>query len=148
MTHSLQSFIPDELSNAADASSAQPFITDDSCEPWFCYDFRPFSVSAFAYILHSGPFLCNSAHPKYWVVEGSSDGSTWITFDTQSDNDDLNGPHRTKTFPLAARTHFSWIRIRQTGENHCGNFVFTFSYFDILASLIGSTYDIDSSRGN
>jgi hypothetical protein len=64
------------------------------------------SVSADAYLLRFGPFSRNSAHPKSSVVEGSSDGSTWITFDTQSDNDDLNGPHRTKTFPLDVQTFF------------------------------------------
>jgi hypothetical protein len=41
----------------------------------------------------------------------------------------------------------SWIRIRQTSENYCGNFVFAFSHFDILRSMIGSTYETDSSPG-
>ncbi|KAK8871571.1 hypothetical protein M9Y10_007304 [Tritrichomonas musculus] len=106
----------------------QFFETDDEPNSWICFEFKKHEVKPSGYIIRS---YCqdNEDHPKSWKLEASKDGQSWVTLDSQTDNDSLNGGGRVKLFPITSIEHknkpFKYLRIQQTGptwyshSSHC-----------------------------
>jgi hypothetical protein len=82
---------------------------------WICFDFKERSVAVSQYTLKSHPSLGHWFIS--WVIEGSSDGSSWRTLDTR-ETQDLNGQSIVKTYRCSngCTEFFRYIRMRHTGK--------------------------------
>jgi hypothetical protein len=81
---------------------------------WICINFKTRRVQVNHYSL-KGP--SNSCYPTDWVIEGSNDGSAWVTLDERH-TDGLIGLGRFETFACSSSTsseqHFRQVRWRMT----------------------------------
>ena len=87
-------------------------VTFDSATPTVEYQFpQPEKVSY--YTLTSGSV---AGDPEDWVVQGSSDGSTWTTLDTRT-GQTFADRLQTQDFQIADPRSFSYYRIMVTGDS-------------------------------
>jgi alpha-mannosidase len=54
--------------------------------------------------------------PKNWNFQGSDNGSSWTTLDTQS-NVDFSGRHETQAFPISNSTNYQMYRLQVTANS-------------------------------
>lgn len=84
--------------------------------------------------------LC-SEHLKSWVLEGSNDDSEWHQLDRKDDNEDLRHPglkymgRGQASFAVTEHGEYRFVRLRQTGENHEGNDVFSVRMMEFFGTL-------------
>jgi hypothetical protein len=122
--------------NAADLSANSLFHSLDEENPWLCYDFKDMIITPSHYSIRSRyNGVPGGNHPKYWIVEGSNDGSSWIELDQRINNSDLNAGNVTKTFPISNSSQIRYIRLRQLGKNHAGHLRLVISSFEIFGRL-------------
>jgi hypothetical protein len=126
---------PFESANICCAESRLSFCSIDAPNQWISYKFQGLSIQPSTYLLRSGSFPMNSAHPQSWLLEGSNDGMHWTELDSRQDNHDLNGPNLTAIFTIKKPGHFSQFRLQQTIPNHCGNNSLAISFFDIFGDI-------------
>jgi hypothetical protein len=117
--------------NALDPDTPSCFCSVNSPDQFLRVDL-PSEVTLTGYAIRSSAFCSGSAHPRNWVLESSTDGSAWTELHRRSDNADLNGCLRLFLYTFHGQSRARSVRIRQTGPNHCGNNVFSFSYFDLF----------------
>ena len=107
-------------------------------EPWFCIDFLKRRVVPSNYTFRSYAFGGkNYFHPKSWVVEISMDGKEWTVIDRRTDNQDLNGASKSKTFPVSREKtdECQYIRVRSEGPNHSGKYHLVCAGFEVFGTL-------------
>ena len=109
--------------NVVDLGSDSCFYSNDSPNSWICYDFGGRRVTPTSYSIRSHPYWGDENYPKSWVLEVSNDGSegSWKAVDSREDNNDLNDKLVTCNFAISAppSVAFRFVRLRQTGKNHC-----------------------------
>ncbi|KAK8871770.1 hypothetical protein M9Y10_007511 [Tritrichomonas musculus] len=95
--------------------------TQSQRNSWICFEFKKHEVIPSGYIIRSY-YTDNSHHLKTWKLEGSNDGQSWVTLDSQENNDSLNGGSRVHMFPINEHKDepFKYLRIQQTGPNWYG----------------------------
>ena len=117
-------------------SPKQYFTSKDEPNSWICYDFKRRRVVPTSYSIESCEYLPGDLHPKSWIFEGSNDGTegSWEIIDRRNDNDDLNYFDVTHNFSLEAQPcrGFRFLRLRQTGKNHCGSDTLAIVSFEIF----------------
>ena len=100
------------------------FITQNKPNSWICFEFKKHEVIPTGYIIRSF-YAENDHHPKTWKLEGSNDMDSWVTLDSQANNESLRGGSRVHLFPISNEEHkdkpFKYLRIQQTGPNWCNN---------------------------
>jgi hypothetical protein len=70
--------------------------------------------------------------PKDWVLQGSNDGSTWTTLDTQS-NQTFTERYQLKAYSVASPASYRYYRLNITANNGDGSFT-DLSELGLLAS--------------
>jgi hypothetical protein len=123
--------------NIADLQTDSNFGSSNLPNQWICYDFRDMRIRPTHYTIKSCfDARVNDTNLKQWIVEVSDDGSQWTDIDSREFNNDLNGPSQIRSFPVADGAVCRYIRLRQTGKNHCGNHFLAFSAFEIFGTLL------------
>ena len=124
--------------NAVDLESFSEFWSQDSPNSWICYDFGGLRVTLTSYTIKSADY---SYRPKSWVLEVSNDGSegSWAVVDSREDNEDLDDEYATRNFAISAPPSgaFRFVRLRQTGKNHCGNNQLVICGLELFGTLSG-----------
>jgi hypothetical protein len=98
------------------------WVSREMSNSWICFDFKEKSISLQHYTLKSGSLTDH--YFIQWAIEGSNDGRTWKSLDSQNTKD-LCGDFITKAYKCSASNQnefFRFIRMRQTGKNSIGNF--------------------------
>ena len=122
------SIISESASDIIDIGDAS-IITDDDPNSYIEFHFLKNEINPTGYVIQTGEW----SHLKNWKFEGSKDGNKWDLLDSQSDNYDLNGEYKSKSFEITKCTQkYSHFRLTQTGENHYGDNYLSLSYFDIF----------------
>ena len=126
------SIISESASDIIDIGDAS-IITDDDPNSYIEFHFPNHEINPTGYVIRTywrGPGDC---HLKNWKFEGSKDGNKWDLLDSQSDNYDLNGKYKSKSFEITKCTQkYSYFRLTQTGKNHNGDDYLYLTYFDIF----------------
>ena len=99
--------------------------SEDSPNSWICYDFGGLRVTPTSYTIFSCDSDPGGPHHKSWVLEVSLDGSkgSWKVVDSRENNSDLNDKCVIRNFAISAPQSeaFRFVRLCQTGKNHCGD---------------------------
>jgi hypothetical protein len=103
-----------DLQNGTDASH---FESRNEPNSWLCYDFKNMRITPTHYSILTYPAACNH-HPKSWCLEVSTNGQQWAEVHQCTDNDELNGANRVRTWQVAKPVESRFVRLRQTGKNH------------------------------
>jgi hypothetical protein len=82
--------------NVVDCAWASGYDSAIHPTSWVCIDFKFATDKMISYPVRS--LAGGELHLRGWVVEGSTDGENWITFDRRSQSDSLNGANATGTF--------------------------------------------------
>jgi hypothetical protein len=131
-----------EPKNVADIGVQSVFYTTSkTSSEWVQYDFKGMRIRPSHYTLRSVyNWGVNSYHPKNWVIEVSETGreSDWTEIDRQTNNADLNGPDKRKSFTILRSVGaVEFIRLRMTGPNHRGSDSLTLSDWELFGELHG-----------
>ena len=126
--------------NVVDLTSNSHFHSKGSPTPsWICFDFNERRVALTSYSIRSRDYGPGYEHPKSWVLEVSNDGSesSWKVVDSRENNSDLNDRLVTRHFALSAPQSgaFRFVRLRQTGKNHCGDDELQLSALELFGAL-------------
>jgi hypothetical protein len=133
------------ISASSDTTSNSKYLADrdwngswrsaNSAGSWIRFDFKRRTISVEHYTLKSG----DNYYPIAWEVEGSDDGSNWLSLDTKNVND-LVGSGVIRTYASSNLTnrknYFRFIQIRQTGANGSGDNLFALSGVEFFGSFI------------
>jgi hypothetical protein len=127
--------------NAADLTVTNSwFCSKNAADQWLAYDFQNLRIKPTAYSIRSyHGSQANGRHPKSWAIEVSLDGSRWTEIDRRENNSDLNGASLVNTFSVSESVECRFIRLRQIGLNHHGDYYLVFSSLEIFGHLIEST---------
>jgi hypothetical protein len=125
--------------NAVDLTGQNELITRGSTNSeWISYDFLDFRIILTHYSVRS---RCGSGkgsyHPLSWTFEGSADGSSWQSLDTQNNNHSLDEQNVVRKFPAACTTRLRYVRFRITGPNSAGNHQLCLSGLELFGTLTG-----------
>ena len=104
-------------------------------DSWICIDFNERRIIPTHYTVRTAN---TDYHLKNWVIEGSSDNSSWEKLDEQSNCSVTNGKKVVHTFPIANDDckECRYVRIRTTGPNWNGNNYLDLSAFEFHGTLI------------
>jgi hypothetical protein len=123
-----------------DFNSSQQFCSGGQPGSWICFDFKNMKVLATQYSIKSrsdaGP---GGLHPKSWVIEVSDDKNSWSVVDEKVGNGDLNGLGSVKTFKVDTPKAGQYLRMRQTGLNHCNSHYFSFGKIELFGNLVNKS---------
>ena len=107
---------------------------EDDQNAWICYEFKEHRVTPTSYSIRS----CDGDNNmKSWVFEVSKDGESWYAADSREDNDELNASV-TCNFEVEleeGESHYRFVRLRQTGQNHADLYKMEISAFEIFGSI-------------
>ncbi len=121
---------PTNASSAFDQNSATQWFYSGA-SGWLQYDLGHTEIVQ-RYTVISSPFEQNPRDPKDWQFQGSNDGSTWTTLDTQSDQL-FAERFELKSYTVASPDSYRYYRLNITANN--GDSTFTaFSEFGLFAS--------------
>jgi hypothetical protein len=106
------------LRHVADFENRSYFATKNEANSWICYDFKDMRIKVTHYSIRSRRDQ-NSQHLRFWTLEGSNDGSTWVKLDDRQNDTSLNSEGAISTFSISEgfQGEFQQIRLRQTGKN-------------------------------
>jgi hypothetical protein len=127
--------------NPADlTATTTSFCSKNAADQWLAYDFQKSRITPTAYSIRSfHNYQVNGQRLKSWVIEFSSDGSSWTEIDRGENNNDLNGISIVKTFSVSTSVECQIICLRQLGPNHYNDHCLLFSAFKIFGYLMEST---------
>ncbi|OHS93277.1 hypothetical protein TRFO_11888 [Tritrichomonas foetus] len=111
------------------------WLSNDDSDSWWMVDFKSNEVAINGYSIKTYDYGAGRQHLRTWRLEGSNDGKEWFSIDEQRDNDQLNGSNFFATWECETSQPFRFVRIRQTGENHCGMHYFSLSGVEFFGSL-------------
>jgi hypothetical protein len=121
--------------NAANLLSHDYFHSMNVSNQWLCYDFKTLKVRPTHYSVHT---YHGNLHLRFWVLEGSMDGSKWTELDQRNNNATTNDEHPIGTFTVSNVYECRFIRLRQTGKNARGDDYFLLFAFEIFGYLTNS----------
>ena len=109
------------VENIVEDDNDKDFFTYNEPDSWIKFDFKERKVLLDHYTLKtwSGDESC--AHLKNWVLEVSDDDNNFTEIDKRENCDLLYGKLKTATFEVSHSTPARFVRLRQTGENWCGD---------------------------
>jgi hypothetical protein len=127
--------------NAADLYADSYFYSMNLPNQSLCYDFGSRVISPTGYAIRSRYDRVDGdpCHLKSWVIEISMDGAHWDVIDRRDNNSTLNGFNAIRMFTLSESKECRFIRLRQTGPNHCSepDYRLVISGFEVFGSLYG-----------
>lgn len=124
--------------NALELRSFRYFTSEDLPGSWICFDFKEHRIILTDYTIRSIRGDPVHYYPKSWVIEGSTNNSSWEILDEQKDCPHLNGSNQTHSFHLKKLIfkEFRYIRMRQTGPNWNNSNNLGFSAIEIFGRYI------------
>jgi hypothetical protein len=127
------------IRNLAIAGSQVAFFTPNQPNSWICYTFNRNRVKLTHYSIRTR-FDANANHLRFWILEGSNDGSSWVELDRRDNDRSLNTQGATATFSIreGTRKDFQMIRLRQTGKNSIDNDHLVLSGIEFYGNLFPS----------
>ena len=116
-----------------------PWVSVDQPDSHIQFDFMQSQFSVEEYTIKSAG--SGMPHPIAWSLEGSNDGTTWTSLDTQ-DTHDLCGSHLVKTFDCSRLDpeFFRYVRLRQTGKNSKEGDSLVLNEIDFFGHLRGFSF--------
>jgi hypothetical protein len=123
--------------NVADFESNSCFFSMDKPNQSICFDFKTLRIKPTHYTIRTVNVGQGGNHLKNWVIEGSTDGTSWVEIDRHENNTDLNSTLAVKTFTISKVSTFQMIRLRQIGVNHASVNCLCFTAFEIFGLLTG-----------
>jgi hypothetical protein len=118
--------------NAVELGERRTFESEMAPNEWVCYDFKDRRVELTDYSIAN----FSDAFLRSWIVEGSDDGSTWITLDERIHNTDADAGRPIVTFSVSRTIASRFIRLRQTGNNASDRDDIVLSGFEVFGSVI------------
>jgi hypothetical protein len=94
------------------------FLSKNSAESWFCYDFKAMRITPTQYAIMSD---LGGYSLRNWCLEVSNNGVDWISIDERRNCDDLCGTGKIGTYRVSKSATGRYIRLRQTGPNAHGS---------------------------
>jgi hypothetical protein len=97
------------------------WYSDNLANSWIQFDFRERKISLTNYTIKSGGNIAN--HLFHWSIEGSNNGSSWITVDHR-DIEDALGTRKVKSYACVSSestSFYRFLRLIQTGLNSSRN---------------------------
>jgi hypothetical protein len=121
--------------NVADLQTTTYFHSLDAPDQWLCFDFKNRQVRPTHYSIHA-----HSANHylRSWTLEGSVDGSSWISLADEKNNSTTNSTRPIGTFSVDKSADCRFIRLRQTGKSAYGADYLILFAFEIFGQLIES----------
>jgi hypothetical protein len=114
------------------------FATQDQANSWICYDFKEIQIKVAHYSIRS---RCdyNAQHLRFWTLEGSNDGLSWVQIDDRKNDTSSNGKGAISTFSISSgsQEQFRMIRLQQTGKNSSGDDLLSVSAIEFFGVLKG-----------
>jgi hypothetical protein len=109
--------------------------TKDVPASWFCIDLgRNRSVVPTYYTLrHGGNYKADSL--RTWDFQGSTDGVQWSLLLRHTNDQSLNGPFATCSWPIKASVGYRYFRILQTGHNSSNHNFLVISGIELYGEL-------------
>jgi hypothetical protein len=125
------------LRNVADFENRSLFITNNIANSWICYDFKDMRIKLTQYSIRARLDGYPGEHLRFWTLEGSKDGLTWIEIDDRKNDTSLNSKGMISTFLISIRYDegFRMIRLRQTGKDSNGVDYLTLSAIEFFGVL-------------
>jgi hypothetical protein len=121
--------------NVADLQTTTYFSSENAPDQWLCFDFKNRQVRPTHYSIHAHS---NNHYLRSWTLEGSVDGSSWISLADEKNNSTTNSTRRIGTFSVEKSAACRFIRLRQTGKSAYGNDYLILYAFEIFGELIES----------
>jgi hypothetical protein len=123
----------------ADFANRSVFHTTYEANSWICYDFKDMRLKVTDYSIRAR-YDCNRNHLRFWILEGSNDGSKWVVIDNRTNDTSLNSPGSISTFSISSgfQQEFRMIRLRQTGKDSSDQHYLCFSaieFFGVVKEL-------------
>lgn len=108
---------------------------------YFLVDFKEYSVNLTHYVMHaanSDDEELSPYTPKTWSVEGSNDCVNWTILDHRNNDFGLNSYNSACIFECSNKAPISYryIKIKQQGRNHGGDFDFFITGVEFFGALI------------
>jgi hypothetical protein len=120
------------VKNVVDLDTSAHFWTENRSNQWICWDFKTYRIRPTHYSINSE---YGDANLRTWVLEGSSDGSSWATLDERHDDMTLQRRLLAATFQVAKPVEVRLLRIVQKGQNHNGNDHLAFTALEFFGDL-------------
>jgi hypothetical protein len=132
-SHEPQSY---PLRHVADFENQSCSHTKNEANSWICYDFKDMQIKVTHYSIRSRRD-CEGYHLRFWTLEGSNDGSSWVKLDDRQKDTSLNSAGAIAVFSISGRFQegFRQIRLRQTGKNSSGYDYFTVNAIEFVGVL-------------
>ena len=106
------SIISESISDVIDIGDDW-IITDNDPNSYIEFHFPKHEINSTGYVIQTDEW----SHLKNWKFEGSKDGNEWDLLDSQSNNYDLNGFFKYKSFEIPDCTQkYLHFRLTQTGK--------------------------------
>ena len=113
------------------------WASNNSPNSYLRFDFKDYTVQLNGYSLRARDEPQGGGHPKSWVIEGSNDGKTWTTLNSQQNSDAINGRRQVHTFKLPNLTlPYRYLQMRLTDRNHRGDNFFNITNIEFFGELI------------
>ena len=110
------------VGQVAIADRSTYFCSANEPNMWICYDFKNRRIKPTAYTIQSFAGSSGWEHLRSWVIETSTDGTTWTEIDRHENCESLNREHAVASFIISSSSECRMIRLRQIGPN-CHRFV-------------------------
>ena len=143
---SIFSWRPPERVIIYDQDTSNPWVSKNIVGSWLEINFKEEKVKINGYSLKSPQWGPHSDTLQNWVIDGSKDGKNWIEIDKRENDNYLNGPGYEHYYPISKTIdEFQYIRIRNTGQCHCGCSAYlALINFEVYGDITISNQKIDS----
>jgi hypothetical protein len=115
--------------------SSSDFWTSPSGGSWIEFNLGTYGLTCNYYSIKSRA-LNTDYYPRNWKLQGSNDGNTWTTLDTQSNNVSLNAVDQWLSLPVLSSVSYSYFKLLQTGVDSSGADYFCLGEIELYGYLI------------
>jgi hypothetical protein len=102
---------------------------------WICYEFRRHILVPTHSSIRSGREVVGGRYMKSWLLEISTDSTSWTEVDHRGDNSDVNKSYATATFCTNFNMECRFVRLVNIGCNHDRNTRIVISAFEVFGSI-------------
>jgi hypothetical protein len=120
------------LKNIVDLATSAHAWTVSEPNQWMCWDFTKYHIQPTHYSIRSEPYIANL---RTWVLEGSPDGSSWVTLDERRNDETLKHRPIAATFEITNPVEVRFLRIFQKGPNHADTHYLALTALEFFGNL-------------
>ncbi|OHT07372.1 hypothetical protein TRFO_24458 [Tritrichomonas foetus] len=136
------------VSNIIEPQENEYWATPDMPNSWVMFDFKNYEIIPTSYTLKS--FVADVKLPYMisWRLDGSRDGSKWITLDERRNTTSTaDGNKQWRTWKIEKRIRCRFIKLTQIDKNGSGNFCMFLHGIEFFGSLPNQSEDIKYEPG-